>query len=790
MLLILLPDAIRNHGIFIYAGDYFFQQIPFYHHAANVMQNYGIGWDWYTDLGNDFITSYSYYMTGSIFFWIISWLSADLILYAMPVMIAFKTAVGAVGAFAYISRFVKNNNVSFIAALMYSFSGYQMVSLVFNTFHDITALFPFLLLSFEMLVADNKRGFFSFMVGLVALTNYFFFIGIVVFVIIYYIIKCIKKEFAFSAKSFFTIAFESLLGVGIAAVILLPTYKVLSSTDRISDYIYGVDLISYNDNTIIPKIIQSLFLMPDPLSGGMLFKSKDLTHNWASISLYLPLFTITGVSVFIKNNKHNWITTILTVSSIMALVPGLNSAFTLFNSEYYARWYYMPILIMCLATAKSLDNSYDLKFGIKVEAIGIIALIVVSCLPNRVIKESEKLALMLNKSSEPETEIKLFSMSSIPVVFWQCIAFAVIFLLIVYVYDQKKQCNGILKKITAVTVALIVVTNIIFINNTISQLEFKEQELYDSSIGFYPDIEDNDSYRFSHVSEYSNDNFSILWEKMNAGCFHSIEMNEIDEFYYNIQGEKRMMKSKYSDSDYPIYGLLSVKYIFNPSSGDDLNVELEPVDLTGCSLYDKQGMYYIYKNDHFVPFGVVYDYCIDDETLENYLDENVDADNKYQYKKLAMMRALVLDKEDIDQYSDYIAPLPESMLEGLNEDTYFSDCDDRSADACTEFEYDSKGYRAEITMEKPGIVYFSVPCSDGWTAKVNDKDAEVIKAHYGLTAVAVESGENRIEFSYETPGFREAKTITFISLALLVLYSLTSTFIIKRQADCVKEKNV
>ena len=57
MLLILLPDAIRNHGIFIYAGDYFFQQIPFYHHAANVVQNYGIGWDWYTDLENDFLNS-------------------------------------------------------------------------------------------------------------------------------------------------------------------------------------------------------------------------------------------------------------------------------------------------------------------------------------------------------------------------------------------------------------------------------------------------------------------------------------------------------------------------------------------------------------------------------------------------------------------------------------------------------------------------------------------------------------------------------------------------------------
>ena len=47
----------------------------------------------------------------------------------------------------------------------------------------------------------------------------------------------------------------------------------------------------------------------------------------------------------------------------MALVPGLNSMFYAMNSSYYARWYYMPVLIMCAVTIYGLEHEdeVDLK---------------------------------------------------------------------------------------------------------------------------------------------------------------------------------------------------------------------------------------------------------------------------------------------------------------------------------------------------------------------------------------------------------------------------------------------
>ena len=557
-----------------------------------------------------------------------------------------------------------------------------------------------------------------------------------------------------------------------ASVILLPTFLLISGANRLGDTLCGIHLLSYEDYTIIPKLIQSIFIMPDPLSGAALFKSPDGRNTWTVVSLYLPMFTITGVVVYIKNNSREWISTLLKICFIIMLVPVLNSAFSMFNSQYYARWFFMPALIMCLATAKSIDLEYDFKYGIKVEAIGVCALAAIACLPDKVDVEPADLSEMLNPSVQFDKVVKFFSMSPVPEVFWQYVAFALISLMFVWIYDhEKNKDKKILKKISAVMIAFVIITYSVHINNAVFQLGVDGDEWYKASVGFTPEIEDYDTFRVMHTNN-NDSNFSMIWGYMNAGCYHSVESNESDEFFYQVQGNPRVMHSDYYAQDYPICGLLSVKYMFNAATDDDLNVEIFPFRVKGYSLYDKQGMYYIYKNDHYVPLGFMYDYCISDYDLERYLNGNVEAESKYQYKKLAMMRALVLDQSDIEKYKDYIEPVPKKLLYGLDENTYFSDCDDRKSESCYSFQYDSKGFRAKINTERKGLVYFSVPCSDGWTAKVNGKDVEIIKAHYGLTAVAVENGENSIEFTYNTPGLKEGIIISILSISLWGIYMI------------------
>lgn len=164
-------------------------------------------------------------------------------------------------------------------------------------------------------------------------------------------------------KKFGLLILEAVIGVMISAVIFLPSALSVMGNYRVNERLYGLDLVIYGENVRIPRIIQSFFMLSDmPARINILNSDKA---RWASMAGYLPMFSMAGVIAFMrtrKKGKDSWLTKAIVVFGIMACVPILNSSFVLFNASYYARWYYMPILLMCLMTAKVIaENKDDLK---------------------------------------------------------------------------------------------------------------------------------------------------------------------------------------------------------------------------------------------------------------------------------------------------------------------------------------------------------------------------------------------------------------------------------------------
>ena len=52
---VVIPVMVYDSGYFLYYGDFNSQQMMFYHHANEVVRDAGVGWDWGTDLGSNFI---------------------------------------------------------------------------------------------------------------------------------------------------------------------------------------------------------------------------------------------------------------------------------------------------------------------------------------------------------------------------------------------------------------------------------------------------------------------------------------------------------------------------------------------------------------------------------------------------------------------------------------------------------------------------------------------------------------------------------------------------------------
>lgn len=191
----LLPVMIVDKGYFIYYGDFNAQQIPFYNLANDAVRSGQFGWNWFTDLGSDLLTSYSFYLIGSPFFWLTTILPRGLVSYSIPFLLALKHGLASLTAYIYIRRFVRSKEASLTGALLYAFSGFQIFNIFFNHFQDVTALFPLMLIAMEENINNRRRGWFAVIVAVMAVMNYYFFTGQAVFLIIYFIMRLPCSDF-------------------------------------------------------------------------------------------------------------------------------------------------------------------------------------------------------------------------------------------------------------------------------------------------------------------------------------------------------------------------------------------------------------------------------------------------------------------------------------------------------------------------------------------------------------------------------------------------------------------
>ncbi len=108
-ILLFLPFIIFDRGYFIYYGDFNVQQIAFYRLAHDCVREGNVFWNWTTDLGANFIGSYSFYLLGSPFFWLTLPFPSAAVPYLMGPLLMLKFACAGTAAYALLRRFVRPN---------------------------------------------------------------------------------------------------------------------------------------------------------------------------------------------------------------------------------------------------------------------------------------------------------------------------------------------------------------------------------------------------------------------------------------------------------------------------------------------------------------------------------------------------------------------------------------------------------------------------------------------------------------------------------------------------------
>ncbi len=762
MLAIMLPLMIYNGGYFLYYGDYNSQQIPFYKHVHDAVASGGLfGWDWGTDLGSPLFTSYSFYNITSPFFWVTELFPESLTIMLIPILLSVKTGVAALTSYAYIGRFISNKNACFIGAILYAFSGFQAYNVFFNHFHDATAFFPLLLLALEMNIQDNKKGVFGLCVALCGVINYYFFIAEAVFVIIYFIIRCMDKSFKITLHKFLRLGFEAIVGTLIACIVLVPSYYAICDNPRVDEYLTGSDMIVYSDKFRILRIIQGFFMMPDPPARSNLFNSD--TARWASIAGYLPMFSMAGVIAFMRAKKGNWMKTLIIISMLFAFVPALNSSFQLFKGTYYARWFFMPILIMCVMTASAFDDDnhssdepVDLKKGIVAVGIVLAASLVVFCLP----------------VTNDNGEIEFFKLAEYPKLFYiQFIVSAALFaelLVIVYLLKRNKSYVRKVSFLTCLACAVSMMSTVYYgVSQGPEPKSFISMAIEGGDNIELPSYDEAGFYRIE-TSE-NTDNYPMLWGYPTIRAFNSTVSTSIMKFY-NMLGIERNVASRPEKTYYALRSLLSVKYYF-----DEVDKEKNAFDMRGFEYVNTQNGFNVYENKNFIPMGMAYNTYLTYDEFEALSTEN---------KTRNLISALVLTDEQIEKYGDILTHY--NINEYNGDSTYTIACKDKMQRAASEFSADNKGFSAGINLSKDSLVFFSVPYDKGYTAYVNGKRVDIEEVDGGLTAVMCKKGENIIRFDFELYGLREGMILSLMGIVLLSGYVLVYKRLVKLRR--VKEK--
>ena len=752
---------IRDGGLLVIGRDFNEQQLAFSIFSSQMVREGMTSWSPQVDIGSGFIGAMSFYNLGSPWFWCSSVLPPQTFPYIVGLLYVTKYAVAGMTSFLFISRYVRNGHSAVLASMLYAFSGFQCSNLLFYHFHDVTALFPLLLIGLDELAVDKKRGRFAFFVFLNVLVNYFFFIGEVFFLILYYVVRfmlpSIKDAGSRAADCLSSVAkcmAEGILGGAMGMALLLPSVlSVLQNSRATSSMAEG--LKAYN-------LIRYLAVIRSVLFPGEMMSAQASLYplgEWTSCSAYLPGVGPVLVCAFIIGRKKHWLSSLLVASSVIALIPWLNGIFCLY-SGWYCRWYYMPLLFAALASAAVIDepSKYPVrKAAILVGAATIAFVLAVTVWP--MVRGWEMLV-------------------SRKLVFLGQLVISLIGVICTYVFVRESADQKL-----RMLYALVSLVSIVTTASTIGLYQGtydKDADAVAAMLAGYGQLSsgaqeliDGEGAGF-RVGEKNNNLLTMTAGLPSAGSFCSTVSGSVLRFYEALGLERAVESPNVAGEEY----LLSEAYSIQRIEGADGHME-----------------YRLAKTADTYPIGFTYDGYITESELAAIVGEDENETAGLRVK--AMLTALAVHDEDaaevdgilehrLFQYGLSGEPVDDgrrSSSQEAVEDEQGSTAQELIADVQYEkgpehsvtskdFRWNRDGFSCSIKAPSETFAFFSVPDDRGWSAFVNGERAKIYDI-CGLMAIQLPEGSDEIEFVYRTPGLMPGIVVS--AAAWLVWISLIFT---------------
>ena len=727
-LIVFVPAIIKDKGFFLIVDDFNAQQLTFATAVRYAMYARPHGdWFWGIDLGTSLVNTFSFYNLGSPFFWVTLLFPNVLIPYLFGWIFVLKYVTAALFAHLYLRRFLKDERYAVIGALLYAFSGFQSTNLMFFHFHEAVAFFPLLLLALEKVMEDKKyRPFFIFAVFLNCLVNYFFFIGEVVFLIPYFLVRFHGRSIKALLRTTAARLLDGALGVGMACMLFLPSVLYVLDSAR-SDFSLTSENLFYGFGEIL-VILKGLFLPGDLMNDW----SVLVKTNWNSTAAYVPLFGLSFVLAYLFKQK-GWLRVLLLGGLFVCFFPCLQAVFYMF-ADVYQRWWYMLVLLFVLATVKVLEEPEQYRIGLGVCLNGAIAA-ALYLIVRFLYRDESGVALVFHKG---RFLLEALIAVGSPLLVWGLL---------------KLRWLGWKRLAILATVFCCASTALTLHGYRRLNVNEDYREFFEGGL-LMETLDEQFRYRATGMLMTTNGKAAAYLGFCSTLENSSYAFNELFDIHSTNMTRDR---SKVSG----LAALLGAKF----------RMTTEPSEEDHAVPYlDHNGtIYYLVTYTKTCPIGFA---------LDRYLTTDQLTSLPVNARASALMHAFVVEPEQIPE----VTPLAEPFdPEGIDLHAVLVEAIDRCKEnAVFDFHRDNTGFRCRTAYEKDRFVYFSVPYDRGWKVTIDGETAEIICSG-GMMLLRVPKGEHAVRFVYHTPGLRAGAVVAGVSWLAFIGLCICSRVARKRR---------
>ncbi len=749
----ILPSLLYNEGRYLPEADFVNQQIPFIYETKRMLSSGIPLWSWNHFFGDNFIGAYSFYTLTSPFVWIDCLFPYRYLVWGIMLTLLLKMICCGWVSYAYLRKMQFSDRLCAIGALMYTFSSWAITNLFYYHFMEPMICFPLLLMAIEHYLSGGRQRhvLLALATFAVAFVNYYFLVCSLLAAALYAFSRVIKGGYERKVRLVGVAVGDVLLGVGLAAFLLLPVFLYLSGGPRENFGLGGdwkVNLAHITQRALwmfTPKITE----VPDSLF--------HVGYGWKSAAASLPVVGVFFALLYIIRHR-DWLSLLLVVSLVVYLTP-LNGIFTLFTNPFYVRWGYALTLFFVVATLYVLRDATFSLLDFKWYAVVACGVVVV--------------VYGINVGWYFKHNERILQYANVPIEICSLLLFA-ISLVLLYCYVRTRR-TGVLFWGMVVCAALqfaassaarepwltrwnVAQRDPDYVNKQLGD-QFHKQYIISND---YPRGNGTFTSRTDFIAGKQG-NLLLLTNHPSVEGFSSCQNKKSMLLMLSADTTKVMSRNRFIPSCHrtAFDALMSVETVVDYYK-DPLPQTTRP---SGLTLQKHTCNYNIYCYDHYIPMGFTYTSYVAEEVVERLSlskDTTVDV-------PLVLLAHLSVSKGDEALFAKYLSK--GNISESLSIDSL---CQERRRHTCDQFAGDTHGFNAHISLPRANFVFFSVPADPGFQAYVDGKQTKIYDVSLGQSAILVPKGGHDIRFEFLPQGIEEGSVVSLGCLLCLIVVGVGS----------------